>query len=170
MAEAIMVRLALMAVNRITRSKVFFHLLEWMSAGMLTIFSIVCFVTAASMQNLTIAPEFSLPSFMSGALISLVNPMHIPFWLGWSTVLMNKGVLRHRPGQYDLYIAGIVLGSFTGFFVFVAGSEFFLKSFQSSHYLINCILGVILLVAAVMQIRKMIYVPAAVRHSKLFRH
>ncbi len=169
LAEAIIVRLALIAMRRLTRSKMFFHMLEWMTTGMLIIFSIICFITANSMQESIIGPRFLLPSFITGVVISSINPIHIPFWLGWSTVLMNKEVLIPKPAHYNFYIAGISIGTLAGFFGFVAGGQYFLKAFQSNQYLINCILGFVLFVTAFLQIRKMIFVPAAVRHAKLFR-
>ena len=170
LAEVLVVRIALTGMSRLIRSKKFFHLVEWMMAGMLIVFSTVCFIGANSMQDSpVILPELLLPSFMQGILISLVNPMHIPFWLGWSTVLMNKGVLFPKSGQYNLYIAGIGAGTIAGFAGFIFGGEFLFKAFHSNQYLINCILGFALLAAAFVHIRKMIFVPIAVRHAKLFR-
>jgi threonine/homoserine/homoserine lactone efflux protein len=169
LAEAILVRIALAGMNRLIRSKKFFHLIEWMTAGMLIVFSIACFITANSMQEFSDLPGFLLSSFVTGVVISIINPMHIPFWLGWSAVLMNKGILTPRAQQYYFYIAGIGIGTLAGFSVFIFGGQQILKVFQSNQYLINCIIGFALFVTAFFHIRKMIFVPAAVRHAKLFR-
>jgi len=170
LAEVVIIRIALSGMNRITRSQKFFHILEWMTAGLLIIFSAACFIAANQIHEFpVILPELLLPPFLAGVLLSAINPLHIPFWLGWSTLLMNKGILTPRPKQYNLYIAGIGAGTLSGFFVFIFGGQYLLKAFQSNQYLINCIIGVALFVAAFFHIRKMIFVPVAVRHARLFR-
>ncbi len=167
--EMLLVRLALAGMNRLTRSKKFFHLLEWMTAGVLVAFSTACFITANQMQDSTVLPDYLLPSFLMGVVISVINPMHIPFWIGWSTVLINKGILSHQPKQYSFYIAGIGMGTMVGFVAFIVGGGAILKTIQSNQYLINCGLGLVLFITAFLHIKKMILVPVAVRHAKLFR-
>jgi threonine/homoserine/homoserine lactone efflux protein len=169
-AEAIMVRITLSGMNWLTRSKRFFHLLEWATAGMLVVFSIACFFASNSAQQSAIGlPGFMLSSFMTGVIISLINPMHIPFWLGWSTFLLNKGILTPDSKKYNVYIAGIATGTLAGFVIFIFGGQYLLKVFQSNQYLINCVIGFAFFITALLHIRKMIFVPVAVRHARLFR-
>ena len=96
--------------------------------------------------------------------------MHIPFWLGWSTVLMNKEILTPRPQQYNIYIIGIAIGTMTGIITFVlAGSNIF-TLFQSNEYVLNIVIGLVLFFTAAIQIRKLIRVPVSVRHAKIFKN
>ena len=170
LTEAFLVRITLYAMTWLVRSKSFFHIVEWITAAMLIVFSIVCFIAADSMrQNLSAKPGSSLPSFFTGAMLSLINPMHIPFWLGWSTVLMNKGILTAQSKQYNFYITGIAIGTLAGFIVFISGGVFILKVFQSNQYMVNCIIGFVLFVTALFHIRKMIIMPVAIRHARLFK-
>ncbi|MDP4264419.1 MAG: LysE family transporter [Bacteroidota bacterium] len=170
LAEVIVVRLALSGMSWLTRSQKFFHILEWMTAGLLILFSAACFIAANQMQEFPVVlPGLALPSFLAGIVLSAINPLHIPFWLGWSTVLMNKGVLAPQPKQYNLYILGIAAGTIAGFTTFIFGGQYLLKAFQSNQYLINCIIGMALFITAFFHIRKMIFVPVAIRHAKLFR-
>ena len=170
LAEVIVVRVALSGMSRITRSRKFFLILEWIAAALLVIFSIACFITADQMQQFpVIPPAWILPPFLTGLALSAINPLQIPFWLGWSTVLMNKGVLVPKPRQYNIYITGIASGTMAGFIVFIFGGQYLLKAFQSNQYLVNMAVGLTLSIVALLHIRKMILVPAAVRHSNLFR-
>jgi threonine/homoserine/homoserine lactone efflux protein len=170
LAEVIIVRLALSGMRWLTRSQRFFRLLEWMTAAILVVFSMACFIATDSMRQVSgTFPGFELPSFIKGIIISLINPMHIPFWLTSSTVLMNKGILSPQPKQYNLYIVGIGTGTIAGFITFLSGGTYVLKAFQSNQYLINCIVGLVLFITALMHIKKMIVVPVAARHAKLFR-
>lgn len=169
LAEVIVVRIALNGMSWITRNQKFFLILEWIAAALLVIFSITCFITANQMQEFpVILPAWTLPPFLTGIALSAINPLHIPFWLGWSTVLMNKGVLIPKSRQYNIYIIGIATGTMAGFTAFIFGGQYLLKAFQSNQYLINLVVGMALSVTAFLHIRKMIFVPAAIRHSKLF--
>jgi threonine/homoserine/homoserine lactone efflux protein len=170
LAEMILVRITLSGMNRLIRNQKFFHFLEWITAAMMVIISISCFISANSMEEVTfILPGLVLPSFLLGIVISVLNPMHIPFWLGWSTVLINKGILTTRSRQYNIYITGIATGTIAGFAVFISGGQYLLQIFQSNQFLLNCVIGFVLLIAAFFHVKKMIFVPASVRHAKLFR-
>jgi threonine/homoserine/homoserine lactone efflux protein len=170
LTEVIIVRIALSGMSWLTRRQKFFQVLEWMTAALLVIFSMTCFVAANSMQDFSaILPDLILPPFITGVVISAVNPLHIPFWLGWSTVLMNKGVLMPGARQYNIYITGIGIGTIAGFMVFIFGGQYLLKIFQSNQYLVNGFIGTILFIVAFLHIRKIIIVPASVRYASLFR-
>jgi threonine/homoserine/homoserine lactone efflux protein len=170
LAEVIIVRIALAGMGWLIRSQNFFRVLEWMTAFLLVAFSIACFVTARSMQELPgILPELVLPPFLTGLAISAFNPLHIPFWLGWSTVLMEKKILSPQPHLYNIYITGIGLGTIGGFALFIFGGQYLLKALQSHQFLINTVIGFILFVVAFFHIRKILIVPASVRYARLFR-
>jgi threonine/homoserine/homoserine lactone efflux protein len=170
LAEVIIVRAALSGMSWLTRRQKFFQVLEWMTAILLVVFAIVCFIAANSMHDFTaILPELLLPPFITGVVISAANPLHIPFWLGWSTVLMNKGVLIPGAKRYNIYIAGIGAGTIGGFMVFILGGSHLLKTVQSNQYLVNGFTGIIVLIVAFLHIRKIIIVPASVRYARLFR-
>jgi threonine/homoserine/homoserine lactone efflux protein len=171
LAEALIVRITLSGMTWLVRSKTFFNIVEWTAAATLVLFSIICFFASVSMQQtrLTI-PELFLPPFELGAVFGIINPMHIPFWLGWSTVLMNKEILTPRPQQYNIYIIGIAIGTMTGIITFVlAGSNIF-TLFQSNEYVLNIVIGLVLFFTAAIQIRKLIRVPVSVRHAKIFKN
>jgi threonine/homoserine/homoserine lactone efflux protein len=169
LAEVIVVRIALSGMTWFLRRQKFFQALEWMTAVLLIIFSVACFVAANSVQEFpAILPRLILPPFITGFLISSINPLHIPFWLGWSTVLLNKGILVPGAKRYNIYAGGIAVGTIAGFAIFIFGGQYLLGAFQSNQYLINSIIGIILFVVAFVHIRKIIMVPAAVRYARLF--
>ncbi|HLG40148.1 MAG TPA: LysE family transporter [Chitinophagaceae bacterium] len=171
LTEAIVVRISLSAMGWLIRNRNFFRVLEWITTVMLIAVSLACFIAADSMQQIpSNKTGLLLPSFIMGAIISLVNPMHIPFWMGWSMVLLNKGILLPRTKLYNFYIVGISTGTIAGFITFIPGGAFVLDIFQSHQYLINCMIGFALGITAFFHIRKMIFVPVTVRHAKLFTH
>lgn len=170
LAEVIIVRIALSGMNWLTKSLRFFTILEGMTAGLLVIFAVACFITADTIRDMpALFPGLLFPPFITGLLLSVINPLHIPFWMGWSTVLLNKGVLERRGNMYNGYCLGIAIGTMAGFMVFICGGPFLLTVFHSNQFFIHLVLGTLLLVIAVLLIKKMILVPASIRHARLLR-
>jgi hypothetical protein len=88
-------------------------------------------------------------------MMSAINPMQIPFWFGWSTVLFTKKVLLPRNDYYNTYIGGIGLGSLLGFSVFVFGGQFLVDKLNRNQHLLNWIIGGIFALTALIQAWKM---------------
>ncbi|UII80309.1 LysE family transporter [Flagellimonas sp. CMM7] len=79
--------------------------------------------------------------FLLGLLLSALNPMHFPFWLGWNSFLKSKQLLNTNRGMYFFYLFGIGTGSSTGLFVFILTGQFIFKNIQQYNYIISFIMG-----------------------------
>ena len=165
--EVIIVRSALITMKWITGQHKLFRFLEYITISVILFLSIASFVAAYKMSGFASPlPVRSVNPFWWGAFLSLTNPLHIPFWIGWSTILMNKDILRPVPAQYNWYVAGIGLGSLLGFAVFIYAGNFLVTMIQQHDSLLNCVIGVVLLVTAMIQIYYLFVIPATVRYNK----
>jgi threonine/homoserine/homoserine lactone efflux protein len=88
--------------------------------------------------------------------MSALNPVQIPFWFGWSTVLFSKNVLQHRQSHFNTYILGIGTGTFIGNMVFVFGGRVIVDALNANQKMLNWIIGGIFLVTAVILMIKVI--------------
>ncbi len=168
LAEVIVVRMALSGMNWFTSRQRFFSILEWMTAGLLLLFAISCFIAAGSMQDFRNSiPVILLPPFLTGILTSFINPLHIPFWLGWSTVLVNKGTLQLRTGHYNGFVTGIGAGTVIGFLLYIYGGKYLFALLSTNSLVINCAAGSILLTVAFFHVRKMIKTPLQARYAQI---
>ena len=79
---------------------------------------------------------------------------------------MNKNILRHDPVEYNWYVAGIGLGTLLGFAVFIYGGNFLVTMIQQHESPLNCVIGGVLLITAIIQIKKMIAIPSTIRYNK----
>ena len=130
--------------------------------------AIASFVAAYKMTGFTTSlPIRLITPFWTGALLSLTNPLHIPFWLGWSTVLMNKNILKPDPFEYNWYVIGIGLGTMAGFAVFIYAGNILVVEIQQHQSLLNYVIGIALLITGLIQIRKIKQMPASLRYNKL---
>jgi hypothetical protein len=87
--------------------------------------------------------------------MSAVSPAQIPFWFGWSTVLLTKKILLPINKHYNFYIIGIGFGTLLGNCVFIFGGRIVAGKLQNSHQVMNWVIGSIFLVTAIIQIWKM---------------
>lgn len=167
-AEVIIVRLALTGMKQIIARRRLFLALEVITAILLLAMTVGCFIAAAKMGGIAnILPDYHLPPFTTGVLMTVINPLHVPFWLGWTSVLVNKGIMLPVPVQYNWYIAGIGLGTFVGFLAFIFTGQILLTSFESNQFIICLVVGIILMIVAAMHIKRMIQTPVSARFAKM---
>lgn len=156
LAEAIYVRLSLVAMDWVRKKKVFFKLLEWITLFIVLLLAISSFYAAmkpGEQENVILSS--SLPKILLGFFMSAVSPAQIPFWFGWSTVLLTKKLLLPKNNHYNIYIAGIALGTLIGNCVFIFGGRLVADKLKNSHQIINWVIGGIFLLTAIFQIWKM---------------
>lgn len=167
LAEVIIVRIALVSMGWLTGHQKVFRLLEYFTTGLLLVLSIGSFIAAYKMTGFTnVVPLMSVNPFLEGVILSVTNPLHIPFWLGWSSVLKTKGILESKPQQYNWFVTGIGVGTILGFMVFIFGGNYFVIQLTNHQSWVNSIIGIALLVTALVQLKKIVTVPVAVRYGK----
>jgi threonine/homoserine/homoserine lactone efflux protein len=168
LAEVTIVRIALVSIKWMVSQHRLFYWFEILTLILLMAMAWVCFTQSPGSHNFSndILQRSSSP-FWLGLVLSTINPLHIPFWLGWSTVLMNKNILQTKPNQYNWYVSGIGLGTMLGFSVFIFGGIRVVDLPGDIQHMLNLVIGFALLFTVVLHLKKMITVPAAVRYSKI---
>jgi threonine/homoserine/homoserine lactone efflux protein len=170
LAEILIVRLALAALNRFSVNYKFFFVLEIITAALLLAMIVACFYMATQVSELDTDKIYIVKNpFATGFLVSITNPIHFPFWIGWSVVLMDKGILKPGFFNSNIYVIGIAAGSILGYIIFIYAGEWLLKNFNANQALILIVFGAILLIALFLHIRKMILTPASVRYATIFK-
>lgn len=167
LVEAFCVYLVLQAMNWADRQRRFFRFFEWVALLLLFALSISSFVAAIRMRGF----EAALPAtikypFFTGMFLSATNPLHIIFWLGWSTVLLNKNILLPNRGNHHAYVAGIGIGTLMGFAVYILGGSYFVRQLKTNQDAINWAIGIILLATALIQLYKMTLLPLRAKYRQ----
>lgn len=155
LAEIIYVRISLVAMDWIRKKEKIFLILEWVTVAIvvaLAFFSFYAATQPAVEKNIILSS--SLPPFLLGLIMSAVNPVQIPFWFGWSTVLFTKKVLMPRKDHYNSYIIGIGIGTFIGNCVFIFGGQFAADKLNNNQHILNWVIGGIFSLTAVIQLWK----------------
>jgi threonine/homoserine/homoserine lactone efflux protein len=94
--------------------------------------------------------------FLLGMFMCAINPVQIPFWFGWSTVLFSKNILEPNRAQYNSYIIGIGLGTLAGNCVFIFGGQWMVQKISNSEKYLNWVIGGIFLLTAIIQLIKIL--------------
>lgn len=155
-AEMIYVRISLVAMDWVRRQKKLFKLLEWLTLLIIVALAVSSFIAASHPQHSkNVILNNNLPSYLLGLTMSAINPIQIPFWFGWSTVLFTKKVLLPQRSYYNLYTIGIGIGTLLGNAVFIFGGRLVAAKIQNNQSIVNYIIAGVFTVTALIQAWRM---------------
>ncbi len=157
LVEMIYVRISLVGINWVSKQKRLFRWMEWIALAIVVALAIGSFIAAANPhQSKNVMLENNIHRFLLGLMLSAINPVQIPFWFGWSTVLFAKKILQAKNSFYNIYITGIGLGTLFGFLVFIMGGRLVADKLDASQSAVNWVIGGIFTVTAVIFLIKII--------------
>ena len=167
LAEIIYVRLSLVAMDWVRKQELFFKILEWVTLLIvlaLAAFSFYAALNPANHENKILSSR--MPKILLGFTMSALNPVQIPFWFGWSTVLFSKKILLPQNNHYNFYILGIAVGTFIGNLVFILGGQIIADRINNNQHILSWIIGGIFTITAIIQVWKMMKKKDAVHEMK----
>lgn len=158
LVEMVYVRLSLTGINWVRRQHRLMRIMEWITLLIVVLLATGSFRAAFQEggQGHNVMLDNPMPRFLLGMFMCAINPVQIPFWFGWSTVLFSKGILVPGARAYNLYIVGIGLGTLMGNAVFIFGGRWAVDRLSSSEYYLNLVIGSIFAITAIIQAIKII--------------
>jgi threonine/homoserine/homoserine lactone efflux protein len=156
--ELVYVRLSLIAMDWIQRQQRLFKILEWVTLFIIAALAISSFYAAfhpSVSKNVILSS--TLHRFWLGLFMSALNPVQIPFWFGWSTVLLTKKILLPHTTHYNIYIFGIGTGTMLGNLVFIFGGKLIASKINNNQPVLNMVIGGIFAITALIQLWKMFH-------------
>lgn len=165
LVELVLVRLALVLLDKLAHLKKLFQFLSGVMCIIILFLAYKTLNSAFHMMNFQDSlPFVSMQPFYSGLALSLLNPLHLPFWTAWTAVLKSRNVLTDARGANNVYIAAIGAGTCLAFIIYGIAGDFLMNTLKAKHNLINWILGLTLLLTGLITAYKMIrkqFKPAA---------
>lgn len=150
--ELIYVRLSLFAVDWLHRNKTFMRYLNGITLLILIMLMAESYHTALNPGNGSpVAVSKVLPPLLFGMFLCSISTAQIPFWLGWSTVLMERKILYPNGGTYWEYLIGIGLGTFLANGIFIYTGQLAGKNFQDDPSALHWVIGSFYLITALWQ-------------------
>lgn len=155
--EVTVVRIAVVAVSKLEKLHSYFRLFSWLSLLVLFALATVTIIAAVQMKNFEASLPFTNSNpFLSGMVLSFLNPLQLPFWLGWTAVFKTKRLLKHSTAAYNIYITAIGFGTSIAFWLYSFAGSFVITALNNQQYSINWLVGISLLIAATAQLFKRI--------------
>jgi threonine/homoserine/homoserine lactone efflux protein len=155
-ADIFYIYVTLLAMQWIQKQKKLFKALEWVTLVIVVALAASNFYAAthpAVQKNVLLSN--SIPRFVLGVLLNGVNPMQIPFWFGWSTVLFTKKILQPRWKHYNLFVGGASVGFFAAILIFIFGGRLIADRISNNQDVVYYVIGGIFTATAIIQIWKM---------------
>lgn len=158
LVEMIYVRISLVAINWVRRQGYIMKIMEWLTFLIILALAVGSFVAAAKGHDeaKNVILHNNMNRLLLGMFMCAVNPVQIPFWFGWSTVLFQKKILAPVNSQYNSYIIGIGIGTLLGNCVFIFGGKWLVESLHNSEAYLNWVIGGIFTISALIQLYKIL--------------
>ncbi len=157
LVEMIYVRISLIGVDWIRKQEKLMKAMEWFTLVIIIALAVGSFIAATkdggTAKNVLL--QNTMHRFLLGMFMCAINPVQIPFWFGWSTVLFTKKILEPVKIQYNIYIIGIGLGTLAGNCVFIFGGKWLVQRIANSQQYLNWVIGGIFAITAIIQAIKM---------------
>jgi threonine/homoserine/homoserine lactone efflux protein len=149
-ADIVYVLITLLAMQWIQKQKKLFRAMEWLTLLIVLALAAANFYAAIhpSVQK-NVLLSSTLPPFLLGLVMNIVNPLQIPFWFGWNTVLATRKILVPGWQCYAAYCLGVSIGLFTGTSVFIFGGQLIAESISSHQALFSFVIGGIFALTAI---------------------
>ena len=161
LVEMIYVRVSLVGISWIQKQTKLMRIMEWITLGIIVTLAIGSFhaaihTSATHAKPVNFWDNININRFLLGAFMCAINPVQIPFWFGWSTVLFTKKILSPVGSQYNSYIIGIGLGTLAGNCIFIFGGKYIVDKISGSQQYLNWVIGGIFAFTALIQLWKIL--------------
>ncbi len=153
LAEVLIVRVALAAVKKLDHFSHYFHIISILVIFLLAFISLKA---AFQMQPAgSVLPFTGQWPFAAGFLISVINPLHLPFWMGWTVALRSKEILQDSTVTCNIYVIAIGAGTALAFLVYGLAGNLLIDVLRSQQYLLNWLIAAALLFTGLLQIYRL---------------
>ncbi len=155
LVEMSFVRTSLVAIEWFREKAGWFRVIEWLSVFILAALAFGSFRAALAGGGGNASHNGFLPDlhpFLIGVTLRFLSPTMIPYWFGWSAILLDQKVLEPRSSQYNLFSIGIGLGTLAGHSIYFLGGTLAADFLQTWQFMFYWIIGGVLSVTIVLQL------------------
>jgi threonine/homoserine/homoserine lactone efflux protein len=129
--------------NLITSTPVILENIQLITAIVMIVLGITTLVSARKPSKLS--EKFNNSGFRRGLILSILNPLALPFWIGTTAYLIGqRWIDLNSPWHLHSYLIGVSLGALTLFMTIAYLAQYVVKFINES--IIKVVPGVILLV------------------------
>ncbi|MBC6489857.1 LysE family translocator [Flavihumibacter stibioxidans] len=152
--ELIYVRLSLKGVDWIMANQKVFYWMEWATVVLFSVLGISSLLAARRQgtQKKNLLLDNTVNRFWLGVTMSAVNPVQIPFWFMWSSYLFSVKLLQSGSLYFNVYTAGIGVGTVAGLLLFIFGGRWLVRRLNTGQRTLNFLVGGVFIISAIVQL------------------
>jgi threonine/homoserine/homoserine lactone efflux protein len=156
--EMVYLRGVLSGMQWIIEHQKIFDIFNWVTVALFLGFGIMSFISAQNQDPAKKALLLNnrLDRFLLGMSMSALNPVQIPFWFAWTGYFLNLGWLKPGFTHFNYFTGGSALGTIGGLVVYMYGGNWLVTKMNTSNRKLNKIMGVIFIIAAIVQLYRVI--------------
>src|SRR6187401_2160171 len=154
LVEIIYLRLALTGMDWVVEHKVLFKIIGWLTVIVFVTLGVLALVMARKQTSAKkgLLLNNKMDRFLLRIVVSGINPAQIPFWLLWSTELLDGKVLLPTTAEFNLFTAGAGLGPLAGLAVYIQGGQWMISKLKTSNKGLNILMGIVFILAGLFQL------------------
>lgn len=134
--------------------KIFFYF-QWLSILVLATLAIGNFIAAGHKNGKNIILNNHTKRFHLGLLMSIANPMQVPFWAGWAIYLISRSIISNTLIGFVLFSFSAGMGTFMALLVFIFAGKRFSKFMLRKEKFVNMLIGCLFTTMAIFQFLKL---------------
>lgn len=159
--EMIYLRLALTGMDWVVQHRMVYLGLGWLTVVLFLVLGIMAIHSAKKQQTQSKALVLNnkLNRFVLGLTMSALNPVQIPFWVLWTSLLIQTKRLAVSTIDFNLFTIGAGTGTIAGLAVYIHGGKWLVQKIKASNRSLNIAMGIVFLLTALLQLYRMIYQP-----------
>ena len=125
--------------------------IRWISIGVMLTIGIWLLVENTHANMHISAESRKANPFLTGLLLSALNPAQIPFWLGWNAVAIDRKLLQLQTPATLVWLMGIGTGTFLSLGLFAVSGPAIFKMIGGNDRMLTRLIGLIFVLAALLQ-------------------
>ena len=155
--EMIYLRIALTGMNMVLQHPAVFNAIGWVTVAFFFILGIVSIRSAIihHPEKKSVLLQNNINRFLFGMMLCSMNPAQVPFWVLWSSYLLEWKLLQATNIQFNIFIVGAGLGTISGLLTYIYGGNYLITKMNVSNKILNIVMGAIFFIASTAQFWRM---------------
>ena len=152
--EVLVIYFTLIFAKKILENKKILKWIELFSIVFLLVLACTFFLKNESKNQNLLIKYIAYSPFFIGIILSSLNFIQIPFWIGWNLYLVNEKYIDLDNKLKFIYITGTLLGTFFGMLTFVLFLNYVNANIDDNKFSISDFIPLLFLGMALFQIFK----------------
>jgi threonine/homoserine/homoserine lactone efflux protein len=159
--EMVYLRLALTGMDWVVQHRRVYLGLGWLTVLLFLVLGMMAIINAKKQttESKALVLNNKLNRFVLGLSMSALNPVQIPFWVLWTSVMIQTKRLAVTSIDFNLFTIGAGTGTIAGLAVYIHGGKWLVQKIKASNKSLNIAMGIVFLLTALLQLYRIIYHP-----------